>query len=103
MVIDRDPHCNTHRVKEKIYIRLHSDNINGNSRIESPEAWLPLIKKHSNRRSVRQETSEAKAHTNNGVRNAPISAANNRPTRNRAWSHLSSRVTSRRGLARQGL
>ena len=103
MVIDRDPHCNTHRVKEEIHIRLHSNNINRDSRIERPEAWLPLIKKRSNRRSVRQRTSEAKAHTNNGVRNVPISAANNRPTRTRAWSHISSRVTSRRRLARQGL
>ena len=77
MVTDRDPHCNKHRVKEEIQIRLHSHNTNGDSRIESPEAWLPLIKKHSNRRSVRQRTSEAKAHTNNGVRNAPISVANN--------------------------
>ena len=67
MVIDRDPHCNTHRVKEEIHIRLHSNNINRDSRIESPEAWLPLIKKHSNRRSVRQLTSEAKDHTNRGT------------------------------------
>ena len=103
MVIDRDPHCNTHRVKEKNHIRLHSNNINRDSRIESPESWLPLIKKHSDRRSLRRRTSEAKAHTNNEVRNAPISAANNRPTRTRAWSHISSRVTSRRRLARQGL
>ena len=103
MVIDRDPHCNTHRVKEEFHITVHSHNINGDSRIESPEAWLLLIKKHSSRRSVRQRTSEAKAHTNNGVRNAPISAANNRPTRTRAWSNISSRVTRRRRLASQGL
>ena len=103
LVIDRDPHCNTHRVKEEIHIRLHSYNINRDSRIEGPEAWLPLIKKNSNRSSVRQLTSEAKAHTNNGVRNAPLSAANNRPTRTSAWSHISSRVTNRRRLARQGL
>ena len=103
MVIDRDSHCNTHLVKEEIHIRLHSDNINRDSRIESLEAWLPLIKKHSNRRSVQQRTSRAKDHTNNGVRNAPISAANNRPTRARAWNHISSHVTSRRRLARQGL
>ena len=76
MVIDRDPHYNTHRVKVEIQIRSHFHNTNGESRIESPEAWLPLIKKHSKRRSVRQRTSEAKAHTNNGVRNAPISVAN---------------------------
>ena len=88
MVIDRDPHCNTHRVKEKIHITLHSNNINRDSRIESSEACLPFIKKHSNKRSVRQRTSEAKARANNGVRNAPISGANNRPTRTRAWSQV---------------
>ena len=103
LVIDRDPHCNTHRVKEEIHIRLHSNNINRNSRIESPEAWLPLIKRHSHRRSVRQRTSEAKAHTNSGLRNVPISAANNLPTGTRAWSHISSRVTSQQRLAREGL
>ena len=103
MVIDRDPQCNTQGGKEEIHIRLHSNNFNRDSRIESPEACLPIIKKHSNRRSVRQRTSEAHAHKNNGVRNAPISAANNRPTRTRVWSHISSRVTRRRRLASQGL
>ena len=43
-VIDRDPHCYTHRVKEAIHIRLHPDNINRDSGIEIPEAWMPMIK-----------------------------------------------------------
>ena len=38
LVIDRDPCCNAHRVEEEIHIRVHSHNINGDSRIESPEA-----------------------------------------------------------------
>ena len=33
--IDRDPHYYTRRVKEAIHIRLHPDNINGDSGIES--------------------------------------------------------------------
>lgn len=79
LVIDRDFHCNTRRVKRKIYIRLHPNNINRDDGIEIPEAWLPLIKKHNSRRSVRKRTTEATAHTNN--EDAPISAAKNRPTR----------------------
>ena len=85
LVIDRDPHCNAHSERgnsHKTTLEQHQRGLY--SRINSPEAWL----------SVRQRTSEAKAHINNGVRNAQILAANNRPTRTRAWSH-------RRRLARQ--
>ena len=42
--IDRDPHYYTRRVKEAIHIRLHPDNINRDSGIEIPEAWMPTIK-----------------------------------------------------------
>ena len=52
--IDRDPHWYTRRVKEAIHIRLHPDNINRDSRIEIPEAWMPTIK--HNRRTVQQRT-----------------------------------------------
>ena len=41
--IDRDPHYYTRRVKEAIQIRLHPDNINRDSGIEIPEAWMPTI------------------------------------------------------------
>ena len=34
------------RVKEAIHIRLHPNNINRDSGIEIPEAWIPTIKKH---------------------------------------------------------
>jgi len=37
--IDRDPHWYTHRVKEAIH------NINRDSGIKIPEAWMPMIKK----------------------------------------------------------
>ncbi|KAL9964643.1 hypothetical protein ACROYT_G028317 [Oculina patagonica] len=56
--IDRDSHWYTRRVKEAIHIRLHPNNINRDSGIEIPEAWMPTIKKHSNRRTVRLRTAE---------------------------------------------
>ena len=43
--IVRDPYYNTHRVKEAIRMRLHPNNINRDSGIEIPEAWMPTIKK----------------------------------------------------------
>ena len=42
--IDHDPYYYTRRVKEAIHIRLHPNNINRNSGIEIPEAWMPTIK-----------------------------------------------------------
>ena len=44
------------------HIRLHLDNINRNSGIEIPEAWMPKIKKHNNRRAVRQRTATGTNH-----------------------------------------
>ena len=72
--IDRDPHWYTRRVKEAIHIRLHPDNINRDSGIEIPEAWMPTIKKH-NRKTVQQRTTEgttSRQHSED--RNAPITA-----------------------------
>ena len=60
--IDRDPYYYTRRVKEAIHIRIHPNNINRDSGIEIPEAWMPLIKKHTNRRAVRQRTTEGANH-----------------------------------------
>ncbi|KAL9980357.1 hypothetical protein ACROYT_G008932 [Oculina patagonica] len=63
--IDRDPHWYKRRVKEAIHIRLHPNNINRDNGIEIPEAWMPTIKKHNNRRTVRQRTAEGTtAHRN---------------------------------------
>ena len=50
--IEHDPHYYTCRVKEAINIRLHPSNINRDSGIEIPEAWMPTIKKHNNRRAM---------------------------------------------------
>ena len=58
----RDPHYYTSRVKEAIHTRIHPDNINRDSGIEIPEAWLPTIKKHNNRRAVRLRTVEGTNH-----------------------------------------
>ena len=72
--IDGDPHWYTHWVKGAIHIRLHPDNINRDSRIEIPEAWMPTIKKH-NRRMVQQQTTEgATSRRESENRNAPITA-----------------------------
>ena len=61
-VINRDPYYYTRRNKEAIHIRLHPNNINRDSGIEIPEAWMPTIKKHNNRRAVRQRTAEGANH-----------------------------------------
>ncbi|KAL9972272.1 hypothetical protein ACROYT_G018555 [Oculina patagonica] len=77
--IDREPHWYTRRVKEAIQIRLHPNNINRDSGIEIPEAWMPTIKKH-NTRTERQRTPEGTtAHQNSENRNAPITAVENQP------------------------
>ena len=41
---DRDPHWYTRRVKEAIHIKFHPNNINRDSGIEIPEAWIPRSK-----------------------------------------------------------
>ena len=56
--IDRDPHWYTRRVKEAILTRLQHNNIERDSRMEIPEAWIPTIIIHMNRRAVRQCTAE---------------------------------------------
>ena len=73
--IDRDPYYYTRRVKEVIHIRLHPNNNNRDSGIEIPEARMPTIKKHNNRRAVWQRTAEgANPWVNSKDRNAPIRA-----------------------------
>ena len=72
--IEGDSHWYTRRVKEAIHIRLHPNNINRDSRIEIPKAWMPMIKKH-NRGVVQQHTAEeATSRRNSEDRNAPITA-----------------------------
>ncbi|KAL9967396.1 hypothetical protein ACROYT_G025613 [Oculina patagonica] len=78
--IDRDQHWYKRRVKEAIHIRLHPNNINRDNGIEIPEAWMPTIKKHNNKRTVRQRTAEGTTgHRNSEDRNASITAVENQP------------------------
>ena len=50
------------RVKEAIDVTLHPDSINSDSGIEIPEAWMPTIKIHNNKRAVGQRTAEGANH-----------------------------------------
>ena len=79
--IDCDPHWYTRRVKEAIHIRLNPNNINRDSGIEIPEAWIPMIKKHNSRSTTKRtyEGTTSNSQNNNEDRNAPI-AANQRAT-----------------------
>ncbi|KAL9955800.1 hypothetical protein ACROYT_G037181 [Oculina patagonica] len=78
--IDRESHWFTRRVKEVIQIRLHPNNINRDSGIEIPEAWMPTIKKHNTWRTERHRTPEGTpAHWNSEDRNAPIIVVENQP------------------------
>jgi len=74
--IDRDPHWYTRRVKEAIHIRLHPNNINRDSGIEIPEAWIPRIRKHNSRSTTKQtcEGTTSNSRNNNEDQNAPIAA-----------------------------
>ena len=40
-LIHRDPHCQSCRAKNTIYLKLHHDNIDRDSGIEIPEPWQP--------------------------------------------------------------
>ena len=74
--IDRDPHWYTRRVKEAIHIRLHPNNINRDSGIEIPEAWIPTIRKHNSRPTTKRTCggTTSNSRNNNEDRNAPIAA-----------------------------
>ena len=52
--IDRDPHWCTRKVKEDINIRFHPKNINKDSGIEIPEAWIcgPMREHHLTTRMI---------------------------------------------------
>ena len=75
-LIDRDPHWYTRRVKEAIHTRLHPNNINRDSGIEIPEAWIPTIRKHNSRPTTKRtcEGTTSNSPNNNEDRNAPIAA-----------------------------
>ena len=60
-------------------VRLHPNNINRNSGIEIPEAWMPTIKKHKNRRATKNRATEGAANRNSEDRNARITAVESQP------------------------
>ena len=62
--------------KEAIHIRLHPNNINTDSGIEIPEAWIPTIRKHNSRPTTKRtcEGTTSNSRNNNEDRNAPIAA-----------------------------
>ena len=94
--IDRDPYYHMRRVKEAIHIRLHPNNINKDSGIEIPEAWMPTLKKHNDRRAVRQQTAEGANHwVNSKDWNAPIRAVEKTTNHSRASCFIRSCMTSR--------
>ena len=74
--IDHDPLWYTRRVKEAIHIRLHPNNINRDSGIKIPEAWIPMIKKHNSGSTTKWtcEGTTSNSRNNNEDRNAPIAA-----------------------------
>ena len=72
--IDRDPYYYMHRVKEAIHIRLHPNNINGDSEIEIPKAWMPTIKKTQQRESRVTADRRGSKSLISKDRNAPIRA-----------------------------
>ena len=80
-LIDRDPHWYTRRVKKAIHIIFHPNNINIDSGIEIPKAWMPTIKKHSNKRTAQQRTAEGTAtRRNNGTMRGSKCTNHSRPS-----------------------
>ena len=72
--IDLDPYWYTRRVKEAIHIRLHPNNINRDSGIDIPEAWIPTIKQQNSRFMRTYEETPSNDRNNNEDRNPPIAA-----------------------------
>ena len=80
----------TRKVKEAIYIRLHLNNVNGDSGIEILEAWMPTIKKHNSRRAVRQRIHQSQPW--NSIQSQLRKTAYRWPVLNR--SHSAKKISS---------
>ena len=61
--IDRDPHYYTRRVKEAIHIRLHPDNINRDSGIESVDAHDQKTQQQESRATAHRRGSKSLSET----------------------------------------
>ena len=78
------------------FIRLHPENINRDSGIEIPEAWMPTIKKHNNKRAARQRTVEgANQWAKQQGSKYSIKAVGKTTNHSRASCAIRSRMTSR--------
>ena len=62
------------KVKEAIHIRLHPTNINRDSGIDIPEAWISTIKQQNSRFMRTYEGTPSNNRNNNEDRNAPRAA-----------------------------
>ena len=72
--IDCYPHWYTRRVKEAIRIRLHPNNINRDSGIDIPKAWIPTVKQHNSRFMRTYEGTLSNDRNNNEDWNASVTA-----------------------------
>jgi len=65
------------RVKEAIHRILHANNINRDSGIEIPEAWIPMIRKHNTRPTTKRtcEGTTSNSRNNNKDRNVSIATS----------------------------
>ena len=79
--IDHGPHWYTRSVKEAIHVRLHPNNINRESGIKIPEAWMPKVKKHNSRALTKRtyQGTTCASQNNNEDRNAPMTVHQNAP------------------------
>jgi len=66
-LIDRDPRWYTRRAKEAIHIRLHPNNINRDSGIEIPEAWIRILKKSTTADQLQQSSPMREQHLIVGI------------------------------------
>ena len=66
--IDRGPHWYSRRVKEAIHIRLHPNNINRDSGMNIPEAWMPTSTQH-NSQLPPQRTAEGSVSSSDNTKN----------------------------------
>ena len=55
-LIDCDPHWYTQRVKETIHLRPYPNNVNRDSGIQNPEAWMPIIKRKNKTKQKKKST-----------------------------------------------
>lgn len=78
---DHDSYCYTHKDKEAIHVRLHPISVNGDEKIEIPEACMRKIKKHNSRSATKwsYEGTPSNSLNNYEHRNEPMKARYSSP------------------------